>query len=216
MAGTWKAEKTFDELGVKAFENANAAGLEPVAYFDDVSDINKTELDAACPTPWLTLAGWAILAFANFIPHLVELGWFQVQFTLPGLIGALCCLSIGAILVWPIREAYNDRDLKSMILFQKFLSGFGFIFLGCVSTANAFQGPFWLAFMGGKQIQMSRHRTCCDRKVLTSALLPSIQPFSSSRHHTVSGKPERWESRGCATEGQIGTMLFAVEEDLFM
>ena len=25
LVGTWKAENTFDELGVKAFENANAA-----------------------------------------------------------------------------------------------------------------------------------------------------------------------------------------------
>ena len=155
VAGTWKAERTFDELGVKAFENANAAGLEPVAYFDDVSDINKEELDAACPIPWLTLAGWFLLGLTNLIPHYVGMGGFQIEFSLPGMIGCLCCFCIGLILVWPIRESYNERDFKSMIQFYKFISGFTVVLLGSTAAFNYFDGPFWLGPLGGKELQLA-------------------------------------------------------------
>ena len=151
ITGTWKAESKFDELGVKAFENANAAGLEPVAYFDDVSAVNKEELNAACPVPWMTLAGWVILGLSNFVPHEVGLGWFQVEFSLPGMIGFFCSLCIGLILAWPVREAYNERDVKSLVKFHQFIAGFGVILLGSMACAQM-HGPFWFGPMGGKAL----------------------------------------------------------------
>ena len=38
-----------------------------------------------------------------------------MELALPGMIGFLCCLCIGFLLVWPVREAYNDRDFKTEI-----------------------------------------------------------------------------------------------------
>jgi hypothetical protein len=149
ISGTWKAENTFDELGVKAFENANAAGLEPVAYFDEISNINKEELDSACPIPWLALAGWVVLALAHFVPHQIVFGSFQIAFTLPAMIGAVSCLTIGFLIAWPIREAYNNRDLKSMVLNYQILAAFATILVGSMIAANA-RGPFWLGPIGSK------------------------------------------------------------------
>jgi hypothetical protein len=148
LVGTWKAENTFDELGVKAFENANAAGLEPVAYFDDVSDINKEELDAACPTPWLILLGWAILAFANLIPHDVGLLGFQIELALPGMIGCLCAFCIGFTFVWPLREAYNERDFVSAKQSYQVAGAFGLVFVGSLIGYNL-KGPVLFALLGG-------------------------------------------------------------------
>lgn len=148
VVGTWKAENRFDELGVRAFENANAAGLEPVAYFDDVSDINKEELDAACPTPWIILAGWVILGVASLIPHDVGLLGFELQLSLPGMIGCLCALCIGFTFVWPIREAYNERDLKSMVQSYQVAFAFGLVFVGSIIGHNL-SGPVLMAFLGG-------------------------------------------------------------------
>lgn len=149
ITGTWKAEKTFDEKGVKAFENANAAGLEPVAYFDDVSSINKEELNSACPIPWVLLVGWIFLGLANLIPHEVGIGWLEIEFSLPGMIGLLCCLCIGFILAWPIRESYNERDLKTMEQFYQILTAFAVVLLGCLAASNL-HGPIWFGPLGGK------------------------------------------------------------------
>jgi hypothetical protein len=148
IKGVFKAEHTFDELGVKAFENANAAGLEPVAYFDDVSDINKEELDAACPIPWLVLAGWILLGLANLLP--IHMGWngMNSEFSLPGLIGCLACLTIGFILVWPIREAYIERDFKSLVMNYQMVAAFFAVLLGSIIASNL-DGPSWLAPLGG-------------------------------------------------------------------
>lgn len=154
ISGTWEAETKFDELGVKAFENANAAGLEPVAYFNDVSDINKEELAAAGPVPWITLAGWMLLGLANFIPHEVGLGWFWTEFSLPGMIGFFCSLCIGLIMAWPVREAYNERDFKSLVKFHQFIAGFSVVLLGCMWCAQA-HGPFWFGPLGGMYFENS-------------------------------------------------------------
>lgn len=165
VVGTWKAENIFDEKGVKAFENANAAGLEPVAYFDDVSDINKEELDAACPVPWLILAGWAILGLANLVPHRLGLGWLELDFSLPGMIGCLCSLVIGCILVWPVRESYNERDFKSMVRSYQMAAAFGVVLLGSVGASNFFEGPVWLAFLGAFCVSAALHRLWKNRKM---------------------------------------------------
>lgn len=147
ITGTWKAENKFDEFGVKAFENANAAGLEPVTYFNDFSDINKDELEAASPVPWMTLAGWVILGLANFVPHVVGLGWLHAEFSLPALIGFMCSVFIGMILAWPVREAYNERDFRSLVKFHQFIAGFGVILLGSLAGAQM-HGPFWFGPLG--------------------------------------------------------------------
>lgn len=164
LAGTWKAENRFDELGVKAFENANAAGLEPVAYFDDVSDINKEELDAACPTPWLIMVGFAILGWANLIPHRNGLLSFGMEFSLPGMIGFVCCLCIGFVLVWPVREAYNERDFKTMVQSYQVASAFGVVLTGAVIAANM-EGPVLPALLFGPILSYALYRFWKNRKM---------------------------------------------------
>jgi len=143
IAGTWKAETTFDELGIKAFENANAAGLEPV------SKIEQDDLDTASPIPWITLAGWLILGLSSFLPRELGFGWLHFHFCISALIGFFCCMVIGLILAWPIREAYRERDIKSLVIFRQFLVGFGFVLLGSMTAGKA-HGPWWFGFLGGK------------------------------------------------------------------
>lgn len=149
ILGTWKAENTFDELGVKAFESANAAGLEPVAYFDDVSNINKDGLDSACPIPWLILVGFGILALSNFIPQQLPMGWPKIEITLPALIGFVCCLTIAFLMAWPIREAYSKRDMKSMVQNYQFIAAFALVLVGAVIADNK-KGPSLLCPIGRK------------------------------------------------------------------
>ncbi|CAB9522038.1 expressed unknown protein [Seminavis robusta] len=164
IKGVFKSEHTFDELGVKAFENANAAGLEPVAYFDDVSDINKEELDAACPVSWPVFVGWALLGVASLIPHQMGMNFQEFEMTVPGLTGFVCCITIGFILVWPVRESYNERQFRFMVQNYQMASAFAVVLLGSIVVSNL-QGPVWMAPLGALCIASAMYRFWKNRKM---------------------------------------------------
>ena len=222
VSGTWKAENIFDEQGVKAFENANAAGLEPVTHFKELSSINKEELDSACPIPWLTLAGWIILAVSCFVPHQIPLASFQIDFTLAASIAAVCCLTLGFLVAWPIREAYNERDITSMVQNYQLAATFAIVLVGSVIAGNA-KGPFWLGPIGSKL--QTKDIDKIVRTMMVALTCPfffscslffviiisiKLKPCSRPCLCTHFGNIAKWENLGCETDVPTGPILSAM------
>jgi hypothetical protein len=179
VAGVWHVDRTWDEEGSKAYEQAASNGSTNKSYAQAVSNgstskedtsllnavtIPQEALDAAFPFPWAFLFGWLLHGVAYF--YSVD-GGIGINVTSWAAIGFLSSLALAVIASVPMGEAVKSRDSGKK-------TKLGMMFVACwllltVATIAGNRGPCFLYCpIGGKPlwlliVQLSCvHSVCCS------------------------------------------------------